>query len=89
MYVRCSLQHLGGAVLQSAAELVEELPGRQNGGRAEVDEADVEAVVDDDVLILDVAVQEVLAAQVEHRRHQLGRAQTTPVNAKYATTARC
>ncbi|TNN36442.1 hypothetical protein EYF80_053384 [Liparis tanakae] len=67
-----SLQHLRGAVLQRATEIVEELPGRHRDGGAEVDESDVETFVDDDVLVLDVPVEDVLRPQVEDGGHQLG-----------------
>lgn len=69
--LRVPLQHLGGAVLQGTTEGGEEFPGTQHGGRAKVYEPDVEAGVDDDVLILDVTVQDGFVPQVGHSCHQL------------------
>lgn len=70
-YIRVSQQHLRGTILQRPAEYVEELPWLQKGGRAEVDQPDVEVCVDDDVLVFDVSVQDAPIPEVTHCGHQL------------------
>ncbi len=70
-YVRVSLKHLWGAVLQSATEGVEELSGFQQGSRAKVDQPDVEFRVYDDIFILYVPVEHSFAMQVTHCGYQL------------------
>lgn len=70
-YVRVSLKHLWGAVLQSATEGVEELSGFQQGSRAKVDQPDVEFRVYDDIFILYVPVEHSFATQVTHCGYQL------------------
>lgn len=61
MYVRISLKHLWGAVLQCATEIVEELPGSHQGGRSKVYQSNMKTFVDDDVLIFYVPVKNVLS----------------------------
>ncbi len=72
-YVRVSLKHLWGAVLQSATEGVEELSGFQQGSRAKVDQPDVKFRVYDDIFILYVPVEHSFAMQVTHCGYQLSR----------------
>lgn len=72
MYVRVSLKHLWGAVLQRATEIVEELPWSHHGSGAKVYQPDVEALINDDVLILYVPVKDVFGPQIEDSCHQLG-----------------
>lgn len=72
-YIRISLEHLWGAVLQSTTEIVKELLRTHHGSRAKVNESDVETFIDDDVFILDVSVKDVLCSQIENRSHQLWR----------------
>lgn len=50
-------EYLRGAVLDSAAEGTEQLTPRHEGGRPEINQLDVERGIDDDVLVLDVAMQ--------------------------------
>ena len=76
MYLRISLKHLRGAVLQCATEIVKELPGSHHGSGAEVYQSNVETFVNDDVLIFYVPVKDVLRPQIEDSRHQLGRHRT-------------
>lgn len=73
LYIRISLKHLWGAVLQRATEIVKQLPGSHHGSRAKVYQSNVETFVDDDVLIFYVPVKDVLSPQIEHSSHQLGR----------------
>lgn len=77
MYVRISLKHLRGAVLQCATEIVKELSWRHHGSRAKVYEADVETLVDDDVFVFYVPVKDVLRPQIEDGSHQLERDRTS------------
>lgn len=80
MYIRISLKHLWGAVLQRATEIVKELPGSHHGGRAEVYQANVETLVDDDVLIFYVPVKDALSPQIEDSGDQLGRDGTSSLD---------
>lgn len=77
MYVRIALQHLRGAVLQGATEIVKELFGSHHGSRAKVYQSNVETLVDDDVLIFYVPVKDVLSPQIKDSGHQLGRDRTS------------
>ena len=54
-------QHFRAAVLDSAAERAKHFARQHVGGSTKVDQLDVEVLVDDDVLVLDVAVDNVLA----------------------------
>lgn len=72
-YIRISLEHLWGAVLQRTTEIVKELLRPHHGGRAKVNESDVETFIDDDVFILNVSVKDVLCSQIENCSHQLWR----------------
>lgn len=65
-YIRVSSQNLGGTILQSATEDVENVAGLQQGGRAKVDEFNVKLSVYDDVLIFNVSVQHTFLSQVTH-----------------------
>lgn len=78
MYIRISLKHLWGAVLQCAMEIVKELPGSHHGSRAKVYQSNMEIFVDDDVLIFYVPVKDVLSPQIEDSGHQLGRDRPPP-----------
>ena len=63
--VAVPLQHLRAAVVQGAEEVGEGglLVLGEVAGRAEVDEFDSEPLVDDDVLVLDVAVEHALEVE--------------------------
>lgn len=78
MYIRISLKHLWGAVLQCATEIVKKLLRSHHGSRAKVDQSNMETFVDDDVLILYVPVEDVLCPQIEDSSHQLGRDRPHP-----------
>lgn len=78
IYIRISLKHLWGAVLQCATEVVKELLLSHHGSGAKVDQSNVETSVDDDVLILYVPVKDVLCPQIEDSSHQLGRDRPHP-----------
>lgn len=56
VYVRVSLQHLRWAVLQRAAERVEERARLQHGRRAKINQFDMKLCVYDDVLVFYVPV---------------------------------
>lgn len=73
MYVRISLKHFGGAVLQRATEIVEDLPGSHQSRRPKVYQPNVETFVYDDVLIFYIAVQNVLCPEIEDSCYKLGR----------------
>lgn len=72
-YIRISLEHLWGAVLQRTTEIVKEFLRPHHGCRAKVNESDVETFVNDDVFILYVSVKNVLCSQIENSSHQLWR----------------
>lgn len=71
VYIRVSLQHLRWAVLQRAAECVEELARLQEGRRAKINQSDMKLRVYDDILIFNVPVQYAFPTKVSHCWHQL------------------
>ena len=73
-----SQQHLWRAVLDRSAECGQQLAARDERGRPEVDQFDVERRVDDDVLVLDVPVQNLQRVQVAQRRADLDIRRATP-----------
>lgn len=70
-YIRVSQEDFRSTVLSRPTEGVEQLVLLQVGSRAEVYELDRKVLSDHDVLVLDVPMDNVLGAQVSHRRHQL------------------
>jgi hypothetical protein len=64
-------QHFRTAELHCATEDGKQLAGFAKGGRSKVNEANVEVLVNDNVLVLDVAVNDLQLMQVRNRRHEL------------------
>lgn len=85
MYVRISLKHLRGAVLQCATEIVKELVGSHHGSRAKVYQSNVETFVNDDVLVFYVPVKDALRPQIEDSGHQLGRESSSSLTNEHFT----
>ena len=59
-----SLQDLRAAVFDGATERSKQAAGHHVGRSTEVNQFDVEVFIDDDVLVLDVAVNDVLTVEV-------------------------
>ena len=71
IHLLVAAKHLRAGILYGATERAKQLARLHEGGRAKVYELDVKGLVENDILVLDVAVQDVEAVKVVHGRHNL------------------